>query len=314
MVPPKVRIALCALLPLVAVGELVAAEVQKRKVPTDQDWRAAAAAASAARKPGDMILVAPRWAEPLGRKALGEVGKDLVDLRMAGRSDLDTVPRVLELSIRGKDDPQTKGFRLVDEQRFGHVTLRTLENPQPEKLVRDLVAEVGPAAKAMRIAADGATEACRWEEASTRMPGLFQGPPIPPKRFLCPPYDPSWSWVGETVITDLEYVPRRCIMLHPSDKHTGIELPSGPIGTKVVAYVGLHVFAEREKTKAPVHARISIDGVEVAHARHVDGDGWLRFEGSTQSFAGQQKPVRVETWAEGSSQLRVACVAAELRE
>lgn len=312
---PKVRVALCALLPLLAVGELVAAELQKRRVPTDQDWRAAATAASAARKPGDMILVAPRWAEPLGRKALGEVGKDLVDLKMAGRSDLDTVPRVLELSLRGHDDPQTKGWRLVDEKRFGPVSLRTLENPEPEKLVRDLVSELGPSVTVQRVSPDGKVDPCRWEQnASVRMPGLFQGPPTPKDRWLCAPWDPVWSYAGVTVITDLQYLPRRCIMMHPTEANMTIAYPPGPIGKKVVGYVGIHVFQERELNKPAVHARISIDGKEVAHTRHVDGDGWLRFEGSTAEQAGRSLPVKLETWVEGPSQFRVTCVAAELRE
>ena len=116
------------------------------------------------------------------------------------------------------------------------------------------------------------------------------------------------------MITDLSYTPRRCVLMHPTESNMTVVYPPGPIGTKVVAYVGLHVFAEREKAKAPVHARISVDGHEVAHARHVDGDGWLRFEGSTAEHAGKSLPVKVETWAEGSPQYRIACVAAELRE
>lgn len=332
-----------AVVPVVAVWELVAAQRQHQAVPTDADWRAAAAAASAAKKPGDMIVVAPRWAEPLGRKALLEVAhppqvlgspalgspalgspvanetifadKSLADLRMVGRSDFDTVPRVLELSIRGKDDPQLKGFRLVGTQRFGTVELRTFENPKPEKLVRDLVAEVDQTATLQRVAPDGGVEVCRWEtEASQHIPNLFAGPVPPKKRWLCPPFDPGWSWVAETVITDLEYVPRRCVMMHPTLSNTTIVFPPKPVGQRVVAYVGKHVYVEREKRLSPVHVRISVAGKEVAHQFHRDGDGWVRFEGSTAAWAGTSQPVKIELWAEGSPQFRVACVAAELRE
>lgn len=309
-----VRVVLCALLPLVAVGELIAAEVQHRKVPTEGDWRAAAAAASAQKKPSDMILVAPRWAEPLGRKALGEVDKSLVDLRMVGRSDLDTVPRVLELSIRGKDDPHTKGWTVTGEQRFGAVTLRTLQNPKPERLVRDLVDELGPEVQAVKIGEGGARMPCTWGTGAVRMPNLFQGPPPAPQSFLCPPNDPGWTWVGVTVITDLSYTPRRCIMMHPTEQHTAVIYPARPIGKKVVAYTGLHVFLEREQAHGPYHVGIFVGDKEVAHGRHVDGAGWLRFEGSTAELAGQSLPVRIETWAEASPQFRAACVAAEIRE
>ena len=100
---------LLAVVPLVAVGELVAAERQRRAVPTDADWRDAMAAASAARRPGDVILVAPRWAQPLGGKGAFEVAGGtapvasstaIVDLHTLARPDLETATRVLELSIR----------------------------------------------------------------------------------------------------------------------------------------------------------------------------------------------------------------------
>lgn len=337
---PRLHAVLLAVVPLVAVWELVAAQRQHQAVPTDADWRAAASAAAQAKKPGDMIVVAPRWAEPLGRKALLEVAhpstsgagaagptptgvtneaifgdRSLVDLRMVGRADFDTTPRVLELSIRGKDDPQLKGFRLVSTQRFGTVELRTFENPRPEKLLRDLVSEIDQTATVQRIAPDGGVEVCRWEtEASQHIPNLFAGPVPPKKRWLCPPFDPGWSWVAETVITDLDYVPRRCVMMHPTLSTTTIVLPPKPIGQRVVAYVGKHVYVEREKRLAPVHVRISVAGKEVAHRFHQDGDGWARFEGSTAAWAGTAQPVKIELWAEGSPQFRVACVAAELRE
>ncbi|MBI2392586.1 MAG: hypothetical protein HYV09_23580 [Deltaproteobacteria bacterium] len=311
---PLVQALLCAALPLVAVGELALAQAQHAKVPTDADWAAAASAAKAAKKPGDLVIVAPAWAGPLGRKAVGEVDPTMIDLASVARSDLEAVPRVLELSIRGRDDPQTKGWRLTDEKTFGRVKLRTLENPHPDKLVRDLTDAFGPEATVSRVR-DGVPEACRWEQGQTRMPGLFGGPSPPVNRFLCSPWDAGWSYVGVTTITDLSYTPRRCLAMHPTDGNvTTVTFPPGPVGKKVVAHVGIHVFLERELGRPPVHARVSIAGKEVAHALHKDGDGWLRFEGSTAQWAGTTQPVTLETWVDGSSQFRLACVAAQLRD
>jgi hypothetical protein len=301
-------------LPLVAIGELVAAQIQRRAVPTDDDWRAAAAAAKSEKRPGDVVIVAPHWAGPLGRKAIGEVDPSLTDLATVARSDLETAGRVLELSIRGKTDPQARGFRLASERRFGRVSLRVLENPKPERLVRDLADEIGPDLVVERVAPNGTREACRWEDAGPEMPSLFGGPSTPASRWICPPGDPVWSFVGTTVITDLNYRPRRCIFMHPSLANATVTFPPRKIGAKVVGYVGLHAFVEREGGRAPVAVRISVDGRAVAETRHVDGDGWLRFEGSTAEFAGTDRPVTIEAWAEGNPQLRVACVAAQLRE
>lgn len=313
---PLITALLCAALPVVGLVELGLAEVQKRRVPTDADWRAAAAAAKAAKRPEDWVIVAPAWAGPLGRKAIGEVDASMIDLASVARSDLDTAPRVLELSIRGKDDPQTKGWKLLDEKTFGHVKLRTLENPKPDKLVRDLVSEIGPSLSVARInMQNGVSDPCRWETGGSRIPNLFTGPPTPYERFLCAPWDPGWTFIGITVATDLDYNPRRCILMHPTDNtYTTIQYPPGKIGKKVVGYLGIHVFQERDLNKPPVHTRISVGTKEVAQVRHKDGDGWLRFEGSTAEFAGKTEVVKIETWVEGVSQFRLACVAAQLRE
>lgn len=312
---PIVQILLCALLPVVGLGELALAQAQARKVPTDADWRAAAAKAKADKKPGDVVVVAPAWAGPLGRKAIGEVDPTMIDLATVAKSDLQTATRVLELSIRGHDDPDTLGFKLLSEQSFGPVKLRTFENPKPDKLVRDLVSELGPNVQVAHVHNTVGAEACRWEHGASRIPNLFTGPATPLDRFLCPPYDPSWTFVGVTAITDLSYVPRRCILMHPTENDkTTVTYPPAPIGHKVVAYVGIHVFQERDLGKSPVHARVSVAGKEVAHTLHKDGDGWLRFEGSTAAWAGQNQEVKLETWAEGSAQFRVACMAAQLRD
>lgn len=306
---------LCAALPAVGLVELALAQSQRARVPRDDDWRAAAAAASAAKKPGDWVIVSPQWAGPLGRKAIGEVDPKMIDLASVARSDLDTTARVLELSIRNQHDPQTRGWKLVDEKSFGRVKLRTLENPKPEHLVRDLANEIGPNVVVGRLAPNGILEPCRWENGATRIPNLFQGPGTPIDRFMCPPNDPTWTFVGVTTITDLDYKPRRCILMHPTENTlTTVRFPAGAIGKKVVAYIGLQVFHERELNKPPVHARISVAGKEVAQVKHKDGDGWLRFEGSTIELAGQSQPVELQTWVDGPSPFRLVCVAAQLRD
>jgi hypothetical protein len=316
-----------AILPVVAIWELFAIGFQHRHVPKTEDWGAAASAAIAVQEPGDVILVSPRWAEQHGRMAVAGFHVSLAtvpetpldrffDVHVAARPDLETYSRALELSIRGKDDPQTKGWSLVSEQRFGDVSLRILKNPAPQKLVRDLTDEIDATASVAHVGPNG-PQPCRWEEGGTQhMPALFAGPVPPPNRFLCPPNDPNWTYVGPTVITDLAYVPRRCIFMHPHEHDvTTIELPPKPIGRRVVGWVGIHVYQERELKFAPILARITIGGKEVASVTHHDGDGWLRFEGSTEEFAGQNQPVKLELWADqGLTQFRTACMAAQLRD
>lgn len=316
-----------AILPVTAVWELVAGEVQHRHVPQAGDWGAAASAAVAEKRPGDVIVVAPRWAEQHGRMALSDFRPPSVttpdvpldkwfDVRVAARPDLETYRRVLELSIRGKDDPETKGWKLVEERRFGDVALRVLENPAPHPIVRDLVDEIDATATVARVA-NGVPEPCRWEETGPQhMPGLFAGAVQPTKRFLCSPFDPAWSFVGPTVITDLHYVPRRCIWMHPgANDVTTIEFPPKPLGKSFVGYLGIHVYQERELKFPPVYARVSVADKEVAHVVHNDGDGWLRFDGSTAEFAGTSQRVKIELWVDpGMNPFRTACMSAQLRD
>jgi hypothetical protein len=343
VVPPALsqrsRAALLAtllLLPVTAIGELVAGEVQRRRVPSDDDWRAAAAAALAEKKPGDVIVVAPRWAEGLGRMALsrGQVprvdpqraaapGATLLgldgafDARIAGRSDLDTAVRVIELSAHRADDPATKDFSLEREQRFGALSLRVLRNPHPEVLVRDLTEEIDEKASVRKVPiAGGAGESCRWETTGYQhFPAIFGGPVPPAARFSCPPNDPAWSFVGATIISDLSFTPRRCIAMHPLDgARLTVQLPKGRIGKKLVAYMGLHAYAERDLRGPPVHARISVGDRVVAERTHEDGEGWVRFEGATAELAGQEQTITLETWTDRPAGQRFTCIAAQVRE
>jgi glutamyl/glutaminyl-tRNA synthetase len=82
-----------------------------------------------------------------------------------------------------------------------------------------------------------------------------------------------------------------------------------------LAWIGIHVYQERELKFAPILTRISVAGKQVASVTHHDGDGWLRFEGSTAEFAGTSQPVKLELWADqGLTQYRTACMAAQLRD
>lgn len=314
-------------LPIVALAELVVGRWQDRRVPTQAEWaRAAVLATSLARPDASTrlpIIVAPRWATPDGDLALGGFGAQrtpdqaVVDTHVTGRSSLETAAHVVELSVYGADDPDVRGWNVARSERFGALSVRLLDNPKPSRLLRDLSDEIDPKAQVSRVDPAGKSQACRWEPSGQqKMFALFAGPMAPQQRFSCPPFDPNWTFVAPTVITDLDYVPRRCIFMHPDrDQITRVELPPRTIGRRVVAWTGLPYTAERELKFAAYHAAISVDGHRVAEVTHVDGDGWKRFEGDTSQYAGKEAPIAIETWAEGAaSVMRQACVAAEVRE
>lgn len=113
------RAALCALaVVVIAVWEIAVLARAHTGAPTDADWQAAAAWVRAQHRPGDLIVFAPAWVDPVGRRWLG----DLVPIADAARMDDARYGRVFELSIRDAAAPEARGT-LVD-QRPGVVRAR----------------------------------------------------------------------------------------------------------------------------------------------------------------------------------------------
>src|SRR6516165_5176941 len=82
---------------LLAVVETATALIAPRLAPTDADWAAAAAAVRAGFRPGDLIVAAPAWADPVLRVHLG----DLIPPEVEGRLDDERFARVWEVGQRG---------------------------------------------------------------------------------------------------------------------------------------------------------------------------------------------------------------------
>jgi hypothetical protein len=100
----------------------VLAQVHGR-APTDRDWRAAAAAVAEAHAPGDQILFAPSWVDPVGRRWLGQ----LLDPADAGFMDLARYGRIWELSIRGATAKELRGRSAAFSRTFGAVRVRRFD-------------------------------------------------------------------------------------------------------------------------------------------------------------------------------------------
>ena len=79
--------------------------------------------AGAGHQPGDLIVFAPRWNDPVGRLHLG----DLIPVEMAGRLDGERYGRIWELDIRGARAPETRGLTAAEVHDVGGVTVRRFE-------------------------------------------------------------------------------------------------------------------------------------------------------------------------------------------
>lgn len=124
-------VALCA----VAMWEIAASARAGSWEPSEADWNAASDAVRQSYDPGDLIVFAPRWIDPVGRMHLG----DLIPIESAARMDAARYGVVWEISARGARSPDVAGRTLEDERVFGAVTVRRWTR-EPVEVITDFVA------------------------------------------------------------------------------------------------------------------------------------------------------------------------------
>ena len=113
-------------LPLLAAGAVVALAIVEALValtaplraPKADDWAAVERDVRAGFRPGDLIVAAPAWADPIMRMHLG----DLISIPTAGRMDGARFSRVWEIDQRGARAPETRDGRVVLERHHGALT------------------------------------------------------------------------------------------------------------------------------------------------------------------------------------------------
>lgn len=268
-----------------AIFELVAHPLIRASVPSDESWERASAFVRERFQPGDRLVAAPRWADPIVRHHLG----DLTSLRAAAPPDSGGFDRLWELSIR---DARTRAAPAALEASFDGVQVRMWPLRGPRVLF-DFVEKVGDAR--VEILDQGTLVSCPWTRARPDPGGLERGPMRPEERFVCDSKRP-WLWVGPTVLADLDLRPRRCIWQHP----TGLEpvrtiFEDVPLGNRLVVRAGIDYQVARERRRAPVTLTIVIDQEVVAEVVHHDGDGWSGLDIDTSDRSGQRASVRFET-------------------
>lgn len=120
----RARLAACGLVAL-AVWEIGTLVVARESAPKPEHWKAAAAAVRASAGPDALIVFAPRWLDPVGRRWLG----DRISLDDAARMDAARYRQVWEVSIRGATAAEMAGQAVASEQHFGRIRVRQLLQP-----------------------------------------------------------------------------------------------------------------------------------------------------------------------------------------
>jgi hypothetical protein len=292
--------------PLLGLGELAAHLYFAERAPAVVDWYALRAPVSALRTAAEPVVVAPTWAEPLARHALGT---ELMPLRDVARPDLTAVRRAIEVSILGQPAPELDGWRAVGEQRVGAFRIRMRENPAPATVRFDFVDELGPAHAWVE---DGDGYACRWNPRARRDAGGLHGHlAFPSQRFEC--VGGAYFFVGVTVLDDEHYRPRRCIWAHPSDRGPLlIRYADVPLGQVIRGYGGLTWFLMRDGAGTPIEMTVRVGGERIGTFEHRDEQGWHRFEFPVGRHAGSRAEVEFEVSSQ-SAKDRHFCFYADSR-
>ncbi len=118
---------------VVACWEVCATPRDASAVPGDRAWEKAAEVVRAGYRPGDLIVFAPDWIDPVGRLHLG----DLIPIDMAARMDAARYGRIWELSIRDAQSPDTRGLTPLATAEVDGITVRHFERT-PVTVVADV--------------------------------------------------------------------------------------------------------------------------------------------------------------------------------
>ena len=124
------------LLAAVSLWEIVAVARSGRRDPQAIDWRAMSAALHEKHQAGELIVFAPPWIDPIGRREVG----DLIPIEMAARMDAARYGVIWEVSLGGARAGETAGAALGWSRNFPHqLSLRRYQRT-PAEVVTDFVA------------------------------------------------------------------------------------------------------------------------------------------------------------------------------
>jgi hypothetical protein len=279
-----------AAIPVVGLLELAAHVVQTHSVVSERDWRAAREYVALRAHPEDLIVFAPRWADPLGREYFGS---SLATFEREARSDETRFPRAFEVSIRDAHLGFLAAWRKAGQERFGAVLVSTWQNPAPAPLLDDFVSMVKPdRLHASVVQGNRETDCAFTPNAQVNSGGLGSGQAVPAQRFACP----GGAVVGTSIVADSDYYPHRCIYAPPPGGATALRLSflGVEIGHTLRGHHGLYIETDPNPQGPVVTVTFRVADSIVGQSMHRGGDGWKPFEFDTSGLAGRRADVVVD--------------------
>lgn len=271
------------LVPAVAGVELGLHAWFAGRAPAFDRYAEVVPAIDALRQGGDLVVMAPVWAEPALRRAAGD---DRMPLAHVARPDTVGVSHAIEVSMLGEHAEELEGWRESARREAAPFVVRRLENPWHRPTRYDFVSELFSAGT--RVATEAGP--CVVTMARPSAGGLGGHPTFRAKRHACP--DGAFFNASVTVIADEAFRPRRCIWAHPpASGELSLRYRDVPLGDRIVGHGGLYWMIERERRGAPVEVVVAVEGAEIGRYLHADGDGWSTFDFSVGESAGSRGEV-----------------------
>ncbi len=256
------------------------------RVPSDDDWRRAATDVRAQFRPGDLIVAAPGWADPLMRQQLG----DLVPMPVAGRMDAARFGRIWQISQRGAQAPEVKGLRPAYRARHGALVISRFDRAAAQ-VAFDFVAEWKKGVLS-RMERDGRVVSCDVVGDGHRCPG------------------PGYV---RPQILEIDTSPRFALHSEPVGGATlALEYDHVPLGRELAVGAGLHNVWLRKGGTGTVKVRVLVNDREVGRVDAANFSGWTVLVFDTSSLAGQMGKVRFEITADNAASRHLG-LAAEAR-
>jgi hypothetical protein len=253
-----------------ALAETLSALIAPHRAPTDADWRAAEAEVRAGFRPGDLIVAAPGWADPIMRMHLG----DLIPIATAGRMDAARFARVWEISQRGARAPEARSGALALERRHGALTVRRVERAA-DAVTYDFLARWADA-RVSRVDARGAAVDC----------------PLQGDRFQCPQI--GFNYVRRQIV-EVDTTLHQALLAQPvGGAKVVVEFPAVRLGREIAVGTGLSNVWMRKAAHGPVDLAVAIDGQPALRVTTRNESGWLISHVDTAGRAGQTAVVRFE--------------------
>lgn len=298
-----------AAVPLVGVVELILHVKQTTSdVVSDTDWLAARDAVKAEAKPDDLVIFAPFWADPVGRRFFGD---ELAGLAREARPDESRFARAIEVGIRGEHRPELAGWKKASERQVGKITVGVYENPAPVRVLTDAVALVSPDRMTVSQVHNGGETPCAFQHGAGQPGGLGvpQGPAVPGDKFVCG----GGGFVGLAVLHALDHHPHSCIFVSPPGQGSAlrIKLSNVDFGSSLHGHSGVQWLTERTPSAERITLAFSAFGRPVGQNVHRVGAGWTGFEFPTPELAGKKGELVADVTGAGP---RAYCFEVDTRE